>query len=161
MFVLSFFSAKGGTGKTTFNMSMASYLQYVMGRRVLLLDADPPEHSLYNSREREPTVFAIAIIGILVFSEDPTLKFVIINGGGWFVKAILVFYAVFWFVKHYLSERMWIAYLIDGIPYRRCYNPGNFICVSTNCTLAELSMSAGSLWNDYSNEQKTKIFSFV
>ncbi len=53
MFVLSFFSAKGGTGKTTFNMSMASYLKYVLERRVLVLDADPPEHSLYNSRERE------------------------------------------------------------------------------------------------------------
>lgn len=53
MFALSFFSAKGGTGKTTFNMSMASFLQYVLGRRVLLLDADPPEYSLFNSRERE------------------------------------------------------------------------------------------------------------
>ena len=53
MFVLSFFSAKGGTGKTTFNMSMASYLKYSLGRRVLLLDADPPEYSLFNSRERE------------------------------------------------------------------------------------------------------------
>lgn len=31
MFVLSFFSAKGGTGKTTFNMSMASYLKYSLG----------------------------------------------------------------------------------------------------------------------------------
>ena len=62
-----------------------------------------------------PTVFANAIVVILVLGKDPTLKSVIINGGGWFVKAILVFYAVFWFVKHFLSERMWLAYTIDSI----------------------------------------------
>ena len=78
------------------------------------------EYDFFNWYKRRinrifPTVFAIAIFGILVFGKDPTLKSVIINGGGWFVKAILVFYAVFWFVKHCLSERMWVAYLIDGI----------------------------------------------
>ena len=37
MQVISFFSAKGGTGKTTFNMLFASYLKYVLGKRVIAL----------------------------------------------------------------------------------------------------------------------------
>lgn len=53
MFVVSFFSAKGGTGKTTFNMSMASFLKYHLGKAVIVLDADTPEYNLYNSRVRE------------------------------------------------------------------------------------------------------------
>ena len=78
------------------------------------------EYGFFNWYKRRinrifPTVFAIAIIGILFLGKDPTLKSVITNGGGWFVNAILLFYAVFWFVKHFLSEKMWIAYVIDGI----------------------------------------------
>ena len=53
MIVVSFFSAKGGTGKTTFNMSMASFLKYHLGNAVIVLDADTPEYNLYNSRVRE------------------------------------------------------------------------------------------------------------
>ena len=53
MTVVSFFSAKGGTGKTTFNMSMASFLKYNLGKEVIVLDADTPEYNLYNSRVRE------------------------------------------------------------------------------------------------------------
>lgn len=53
MLVVSFFSAKGGTGKTTFNMSMASFLKYHLGKEVIVLDADTPEYNLYNSRVRE------------------------------------------------------------------------------------------------------------
>ena len=53
MIVVSFFSAKGGTGKTTFNMSMASFLEYHLGKAVIMLDADTPEYNLYNSRVRE------------------------------------------------------------------------------------------------------------
>lgn len=62
-----------------------------------------------------PTIFAVAIISIVVFGRDPSLKHVILNGGGWFVQAIFVFYAIFWFVKRFLSNRMWIAYLITSI----------------------------------------------
>ena len=46
MIVVSFFSAKGGTGKTTFNMSMASFLKYHLGKAVIVLDADTPEYNL-------------------------------------------------------------------------------------------------------------------
>ena len=59
-----------------------------------------------------PTIFAVAIIEIVFLGWDPTLKNVIINGGGWFVQAIFVFYAIFWFIKRYLSERLWVAFAI-------------------------------------------------
>ena len=51
--VISFFSAKGGTGKSTFNMLLASYLKYVLGKRVMVLDLDAPGYNLTSTRERE------------------------------------------------------------------------------------------------------------
>ena len=62
-----------------------------------------------------PTVFAIAIINIVAFGSNPSLKHVILNGGGWFVQAILLFYALFWFVKRFLSDRLWIAYSVVAL----------------------------------------------
>lgn len=56
-----------------------------------------------------PAIFAAALVGIVLFSKDPTLKEVILHGGGWFVQAIFVFYALFWFVKRFLSDKLWIA----------------------------------------------------
>lgn len=53
MQVISFFSAKGGTGKSTFNMLLASYLKYVLGKRVMVLDLDAPGYNLSSTRERE------------------------------------------------------------------------------------------------------------
>ena len=49
-----------------------------------------------------PTIFAIALTSIVFFGGDPTLKHVILEGGGWFVQAIFVFYAIYWFVKAFL-----------------------------------------------------------
>ena len=53
MRIVSFFSAKGGTGKTTFNLLFASYLKYRLGLRVLFLDFDGPEFNAYFVRQRE------------------------------------------------------------------------------------------------------------
>ena len=53
MKVISFFTAKGGTGKTTFNMLFASYLKYVQEKRVMVLDLDAPEYSLTCCRDRD------------------------------------------------------------------------------------------------------------
>lgn len=57
MKVISFFSAKGGTGKTTFNMLLASYLKYVLGKSVIVIDFDAPENNFSATREREVFVF--------------------------------------------------------------------------------------------------------
>ena len=53
MKVISFFSAKGGTGKTTFNVLLASYIKYKLGKRVMVLDFDFPEYNLGFMRERD------------------------------------------------------------------------------------------------------------
>ena len=53
MKVISFFSAKGGTGKTTFNVMLASYIKYRLGKRVMILDFDYPEHNLAFMRQRD------------------------------------------------------------------------------------------------------------
>ena len=53
MRTLSFFSAKGGTGKTTFNMLLASWLKYEKGLRTAVLDFDSPEFNLSYTRKRE------------------------------------------------------------------------------------------------------------
>lgn len=56
MTVLSFFSAKGGTGKTTFNMLFASFLQYKLGKQILVLDFDRPEYNFSYTRKREMAI---------------------------------------------------------------------------------------------------------
>ena len=53
MKVVSFFSAKGGTCKTTMNMLFAGFLKYHLGKLAVVLDFDGPEYNLFNTRERE------------------------------------------------------------------------------------------------------------
>lgn len=53
MQVISFLSTKSETGKTTFNMLFASYLKYVLDKRVLVIDFDAPENNFASTRERE------------------------------------------------------------------------------------------------------------
>lgn len=60
-----------------------------------------------------PTIITVAIISIILFGQNPTLKQVIINNGNWFVQAIFVFYALFWFVKRFVSNKLWKAYVFD------------------------------------------------
>lgn len=62
-----------------------------------------------------PTLFAIAVVAILAFGKNPAFKSVIISENAWFVQAILVFYAAFWFVKRFLSDKMWGVITVVGI----------------------------------------------
>lgn len=50
--IVSFYTQKGGCGKTTLTVISASYLSYVLHKRVLVIDADP-QHSLSSLREDE------------------------------------------------------------------------------------------------------------
>ena len=68
MKVISFFSAKGGTGKTTFNVLLASYIKYRLGKRVMILDFDYPEHNLTFMRQRD--LKYLESEGILFREED-------------------------------------------------------------------------------------------
>lgn len=61
-----------------------------------------------------PTIFAVAAIDIILFGKDPTLKEIVTSCGGWFIQCIFLFYAVFWFVKKYLMNKLWVAYAINA-----------------------------------------------
>ena len=46
-------SQKGGVGKSTLTILLASYLHYLKGYNVAVIDCDSPQHSLFNERARE------------------------------------------------------------------------------------------------------------
>lgn len=46
---------KGGVGKSTTSVCLASYLYYVMGKNVAVVDCDSHQHSLVNMRARDIT----------------------------------------------------------------------------------------------------------
>lgn len=50
---VSICSQKGGVGKSTLTVFAASWLHYVLGRNVLVVDCDYPQWSIYGQRERE------------------------------------------------------------------------------------------------------------
>lgn len=54
--VKSHFSVKGGTGKTTLNTCLASYI-HDQGFRCLALDGDSPSYNLFHFREREVAAY--------------------------------------------------------------------------------------------------------
>ena len=53
MKVLTFFTVRGGSGKTVLSAAFASYVSYILGKRAMVLDFDGPEYNLYNMRLRE------------------------------------------------------------------------------------------------------------
>lgn len=48
---------KGGSGKSTITTILASYLQYVKQKRVLVVDADDPQYSISGIRENELSLY--------------------------------------------------------------------------------------------------------
>uniref|UniRef100_UPI0039A608D8 ParA family protein n=1 Tax=Ornithobacterium rhinotracheale TaxID=28251 RepID=UPI0039A608D8 len=50
---VSFATQKGGVGKTTFTILVASLLHYRMGYNVVVFDCDYPQHSISNLREQD------------------------------------------------------------------------------------------------------------
>jgi cellulose biosynthesis protein BcsQ len=50
---VAFSTQKGGAGKTTMTVLAASYLHYVKGYNVAVIDCDYPQHSLAELRERD------------------------------------------------------------------------------------------------------------
>ena len=51
--MLTFFTVRGGSGKTVLSAAFASYVNYFLGKRAMVLDFDGPEYNLYNMRLRE------------------------------------------------------------------------------------------------------------
>lgn len=50
---VAFSTQKGGAGKTTLTVLVASYLHYVKGYNVAVIDCDFPQHSIHEMRERD------------------------------------------------------------------------------------------------------------
>ena len=50
---VAFSTQKGGAGKTTLTVVMASYLYYVKGMKVLVVDCDYPQYSIEEMRQRD------------------------------------------------------------------------------------------------------------
>lgn len=50
---VAFSTQKGGAGKTTLTVLVASYLHYVKGYNVAIVDCDFPQHSIFEMRERD------------------------------------------------------------------------------------------------------------
>jgi cellulose biosynthesis protein BcsQ len=50
---IAFSTQKGGMGKTAVTVLTASYLHYVKGYRVAIIDCDFPQHSIVKERERD------------------------------------------------------------------------------------------------------------
>ncbi len=61
---VAFATQKGGAGKSTLTTLVASYLHYVLGKRVLALDCDPRQHSMLEYREKDK----------LLIRENPAVK---------------------------------------------------------------------------------------
>lgn len=50
---IAFSTQKGGVGKTTLTVLVASYLHYLEGYRVAVIDCDYPQHSIVEMRKRD------------------------------------------------------------------------------------------------------------
>ncbi len=50
---IAFATQKGGVGKTSVTVLVASYLHYVKGYNVAIVDCDYPQNSIVDMRERE------------------------------------------------------------------------------------------------------------
>lgn len=53
---ISVCNQKGGIGKTTYTVLLASWLHYELGKRVMVLDCDFPQWSIVESRKREISI---------------------------------------------------------------------------------------------------------
>lgn len=48
-----------------------------------------------------PTIFSWALISCLCFGANSNICEILINGGGWFVSCIMIYYVLIWFIREY------------------------------------------------------------
>ena len=56
---VAFSTQKGGAGKTTLTVLTASYLYYVRGLSVLVVDCDYPQYSIKEMRDRDVEILRL------------------------------------------------------------------------------------------------------
>ena len=52
MKVLTFFTVRGGSGKTVLSAAFASYVSYILGKRAMVLDFDDKEDAIYADEDK-------------------------------------------------------------------------------------------------------------
>ena len=50
---IAFSTQKGGVGKTAFTVLLSSYLHYLEGKSIAVVDCDFPQHSIMEMRKRD------------------------------------------------------------------------------------------------------------
>ena len=66
---VAFSTQKGGAGKTTLTVTMASYLYYCMGLKIIVVDCDYPQYSINDMREREKMLLELSPAFKKTFSD--------------------------------------------------------------------------------------------
>ena len=71
---VAFSTQKGGVGKTTLTVLVASYLHYVKGFNVAVVDCDYPQYSIVEMRERDlKTVMEDEHYKLMAYQQFTTL----------------------------------------------------------------------------------------
>lgn len=62
-----------------------------------------------------PTVIIVAIVGALLFDRNDNIITILLQGGGWFVSCIMIYYVLLWVVKRWLINRMLLVWIVSAI----------------------------------------------
>jgi len=64
-----------------------------------------------------PTVFACAILATALFGSQRNIIDVLLNGGGWFVSCIMIYYGVIYFVHKYALNRLTLVFFLLSVVF--------------------------------------------
>lgn len=56
-----------------------------------------------------PTVFVIALVTCIFFNNNQNIERILLNGGGWFVNCIMIYFIIMWFIQKFLLNRLGIV----------------------------------------------------
>lgn len=62
-----------------------------------------------------PTIFAVALYSSIIFNKNYNITDLLINGGGWFVACIMIYYIPLYFIKRYWIKQVNVAFIIAAI----------------------------------------------
>lgn len=62
-----------------------------------------------------PTVFAWGVIQCIFKPWNPNILGVILNGGGWFVSCIMIYYILLWLIRRYVPNKLYHVFFVSLI----------------------------------------------
>lgn len=62
-----------------------------------------------------PSVIVVSIVGCLFFNRSNDIISVLVDGGGWFVKCIMIYYILIWCIKKWLINHMNMVWTVSII----------------------------------------------